>query len=142
MTNIQETATNEEVVNEEVIETVETNEEVVEQLTPDELQAKIAEYEAQLKESEESRKQLDATLEKLNLTTTLANEGLNEFQGLFELETTEQKVAFLKEVKNKILVSNSYQPTETTKQDEYSTAIQNNDVKSALGFKFSKLFSK
>ncbi|HWJ80185.1 MAG TPA: hypothetical protein VNR61_19140 [Niallia sp.] len=112
------------------------------QLTPDQQNEKLDKMIEENMKLQEELTGLNKQMERTNLITSLNKEGLNEFQGLFDLETVEEKVAFLKEVKNQILVSHSYQPKEVAKQEQYTQAIENGDVEKALGFKFSKLFGK
>lgn len=128
MENKQEQVINQEVVNEEVVDQQEKN--IKEANNQDEQQ----------KQQEITIEQLQKELERSKLITTLALQGLSEFAGLFELETIEEKVEFLKKVKNDILVANAYVPKDVAKQDEYTQAIEQKDVNKAISFKLSKLF--
>lgn len=101
-----------------------------------------AKLEDQLKQSQEKELELNQTLDSINLTAALGNENLIMFKGLFELTDNEERVAFLKNAVNQILVSNSYQPKSQAKQEQYEQAISNGDVNSAIKFKLSKLFGK
>ena len=86
--------------------------------------------------------ELNKEVEKKNLSNLLKENGLGEFAGLFELETNEERVEFLKKAVNNILVKNSYQPKEVAKQEQYTQAIEQGDVEKALSFKFANLFKR
>ena len=108
----------------------------------DEMQQNWKELEEQQIENEkQSKKNLqDAT--RLNLTLKLQENNLEAFDGLFDLETNEDKVEFLQNAVNQILVKHSYQPKEVAKQEQYTQAMEQGDVQKALWFKCSKLFGK
>lgn len=135
---VKEVETVEEVQQGEVIEQVQT-----------ELEESITQFEQEkkglLKEIDELKQhieELNKEVEKKNLSNLLKENGLGEFTGLFELETNEERVEFLKKAVNNILVKNSYQPKEVAKQEAYTQAIEQGDVQKALGFKFANLFKK
>lgn len=108
----------------------------------DDIQQKLKELEEQqIENDKQSKKNLqDAT--RLNLTLKLQENNLEAFDGLFDLEANEDKVEFLQNAVNQILVKHSYQPKEVAKQEQYTQAMEQGDVQKALGFKFSKLFGK
>lgn len=126
----------------EVTEVV-TQEEVQEDVqnlssTTEELENAFLKRDEALNELREITKQLDKT----NLTIALRHEGLDVFDGLFECETQEDKINFLKNAVNQILVNHSYKPKDVAKQEQYTQAIENGDVQKAIGFKLSNLFKK
>lgn len=100
------------------------------------------ELEQTLAEREQSLAKLEKEMKRTDMITSLASEGLSEFSGLFDLTDTNEQVAFLKNAVNQILVKNSYKPTETATQDEYTQAITNGDVQGALKSKFTNFFKK
>lgn len=133
----------EEVVEQDEVVTDVVEEVVEEELSLDEKLNNInTTLEEQLKESEQRALELEQKMDKINLTASLTSEKLEIFDGLFDLTSNDDKVAFLKNAVNQILVANSYQPKETAKQEAYDTAINNGDVKSAINFKLSRLFGK
>lgn len=138
MENKQEQVINQEVVNEET----QIDEQQDQQKNNVEETNNQDERDKTIEEAKTTIEQLQKELEHSKLITTLAIEGLSEFAGLFELETIEEKVEFLKKVKNDILVANAYVPKDVAKQDEYTQAIEQKDVNKAISFKLSKLFGK
>lgn len=139
----EQVAVTEEVVTEVVevteTETVETpnNDEVVQRL-----ENSLNELEQSLAEREQVLAKLEKQMERTNFITSLAEEGLTEFQGLFGITDTNEQVAFIKNAVNQILVKHSYQPKDVAKQEQYTQAIQSKDVESAIGFKFANFFKK
>lgn len=112
------------------------------ELSVDEGLQQLNEMQKQNEQLQQQIEEMNQQLEKNNLITALANNGLSEFAGLFDLQTIDEKVEFLKKVKNEILIANSYVPKDVAKQDEYTTAIEQKDVNKAINFKLSKLFGK
>lgn len=100
------------------------------------------ELEQSLAEKNQAFEELQRQMERTNFITTLANEELSEFAGLFEITDVKEQVAFIKGAVNEILVKHSYQPKDVVKQEQYTQAIQAKDVESAIGFKFANFFKK
>lgn len=151
MENLQnETVMNEEVITEVQTETVSESQEelTLEQrieATEKRLQEMMKRNDEGLTKGEEllaiaTKNAKDA--ERLNMSMQLRSNGLDVFDGLFQLDTNEEKVEFLKNAVNQILVKNSYVPKDVAKQEQYTQAIESGDVQKALGFKFSNLFKK
>lgn len=131
---------------ETVDEVQQENQEVIEK---DQLVESIDSFEEEkeklINEIDTLKKELQLLNEKIlqdNLTKSLKKEGLDDFVGLFELQTNEERVVFLKNAVNQILVKNSYQPKEVAKQEAYTQAIEEGNVEKALSFKFANLFKR
>lgn len=137
---------NEQVVSEEVeVQEVEQVEEVTEEKSPrtlDELIEDNKKLQGELAEIKEMKK--DIFDKKVSMT--LQENGLEAFAEVISVDNSEdltKMVAKLTKIVNDIKVSNGYVPKETNgTQDAYSQAIQNGDVKNAIGFKFANLFKK
>lgn len=114
-----------------------THEQIIERMDKNQ-----KELEQSLAEKNEAFEQLQQQMERTNFITTLADEGLSEFAGLFEITDVKEQVAFIKGAVNEILVKHSYQPKDVVKQEQYTQAIQAKDVESAIGFKFANFFKK
>ncbi|MFM9533727.1 hypothetical protein [Lysinibacillus sp. IITD104] len=106
------------------------------------LEERVAKMQAENQKLQEEVEVMQEQAEKNNLIATLNAEGLSHFVGLFDLTTTEERVAFLKNAVNSILVANAYQPKQQAKQEAYEQAINDGDVNSAIKFKLSKFFGK
>ena len=106
------------------------------------LEERVAKMQEENQKLLERLEEQQVQAEKNNLIATLNAEGLSHFVGLFDLTTTDDKVAFIKNAVNSILVANSYIPKETAKMEQYNAAIQNGNVKDAIGFKLSRFFGK
>ncbi|MEK5232042.1 hypothetical protein MHB42_09730 [Lysinibacillus sp. FSL K6-0232] len=106
------------------------------------LEERVAKMQEENQKLLERLEEQQVQAEKNNLIATLNAEGLSHFVGLFDLTTTEERVAFLKNAVNSILVANAYQPKQQAKQEAYEQAINDGDVNSAIKFKLSKFFGK
>lgn len=128
----------------EEVEVMQEQAEVIEQVAEVEesLKERIFKMEAENQKLQEQLEEQQVQAEKNNLIATLNAEGLSHFVGLFDLTSNEDKVAFLKNAVNQILVANAYQPKQQAQQQAYDQAISDGDVKGAIGFKLSKFFGK
>ncbi|WP_339280944.1 hypothetical protein [Lysinibacillus sp. FSL P2-0066] len=106
------------------------------------LEERVAKMQEENQKLQEQLEEQQVQAEKNNLIASLNAEGLSQFVGLFDLTTTDDKVAFLKNAVNQILVANAYQPKQQAKQEAYEQAINDGDVNGAIKFKLSKFFGK
>lgn len=127
-------------VDTESTETVSNEMDVDQQLEKmKELEKSFAEREKAL---EESLQKLEKEMERTNYITLLASEGLDEFQGLFDITNVKDQVAFIKNAVNQTLIRHSYQPKDVAQQGQYQKAIEEKDVEGAIGYKLANFFKK
>ncbi|WP_342598804.1 hypothetical protein MHB48_15210 [Psychrobacillus sp. FSL H8-0483] len=99
-----------------------------------------------LQERQEFLESLEKDLFDKELKLTLKENGLEAFAEVINVDNSDdlgKVVSKLISIVNNIKVSNGYVPKESNgTQDAYSQAIQNGDVKNAIGFKFANLFKR
>lgn len=99
-------------------------------------------YEEREKALEESLQKLEKEMKRTNYISLLASEGLDEFQGLFDITDVKDQVAFIKNAVNQTLIKHSYQPKDVAKQEQYQKALEEKDVEGAIGYKLANFFKK
>lgn len=100
------------------------------------LKADIAERDAKLADLEEKANQA----EELSFNMLLQQENLQGFADVFKTSDKNEQLEAIKVAVNQLLMDNTYVPTEKTKEDVYTSAIEQKDVQGAIKSKFAKIF--
>lgn len=118
------------------LEPTETDTTFIEEVDVEQLKADLAERDAKLADLEEKARQA----EELSFKMLLQQEGLENFTKVFNTTDKHEQLNAIKDAVNQILMDKTYVPTEKTKEDVYTSAIEKKDVQSAIKSKFSKIF--
>ena len=100
------------------------------------LKADIAVRDAKLADLEEKANQA----EELSFNMLLQQENLQGFADVFKTSDKNEQLEAIKVAVNQLLMDNTYVPTEKTKEDVYTSAIEQKDVQGAIKSKFAKIF--
>ncbi|MFJ5563636.1 hypothetical protein [Lysinibacillus xylanilyticus] len=95
----------------------------------------------------EQIEQQKAELRSFQVDNALKEKGLSSFKSIFDVfakqeVTVEEQVSAIEQAVYAILMEKAYQPKEVAKQQAYEQAINDGDVKGAIGFKLGKFFGK
>jgi|GEM_PF-5370032 len=113
------------------------------QSTEESEQSQVDNTQALLEQFEQQK----AELRSLQVDNALRDKGLTPFKSIFDVfakqdVTVDEQVTAIEQAVNVILMEKAYKPKEVAKQQAYEQAINDGDVKGAIGFKLSKLFGK